>query len=317
MRSIKIKNIEEPIAELILGTDYFNLDNMEKIHEVMEAFIKIGGNTIDTAFVYGRGKSEQAIGKWLEENKRRDDIVILTKGGHPDPEGNLRVNKQAINEEINISLDRLRTDHVELYALHRDDPNVHVGEILEILNEHVEAGKIGAFGGSNWTFERLQEANKYAEENGLIGFSFSSPNFSLAKAQEPYWKNCISVDEQTLTWHEKSKLPIFSWSSQARGFFTGHFTPEDRSNHDLVRVFYNKDNWERYRRAEELAQAKGVKTIEISLAYVLNQSFPTVAIIGPQNEQEMISCKKATKITLSQEEIKWLDLRANERYPLA
>ena len=92
------------------------------------------------------------------------------------------MNKQAIDEELTISLDRLRTDYVELYALHRDDPNVHVGEILEILNEHVEAGRIGAFGGSNWSAERFQEANDYAEKHGLIGFSFSSPNFSSSKS---------------------------------------------------------------------------------------------------------------------------------------
>ena len=79
----------------------------------------------------------------------------------------------------------------------------HVGEILEILNAHVEAGRIGAFGGSNWSVERLQEANDYAEKNGLVGFSFSSPNLSLAKAQEPYWAGCVSVDDPMLAWHEK------------------------------------------------------------------------------------------------------------------
>ncbi len=91
-------------------------------------------------------------------------------------------------------------------------------------------------------------------------------------------------------------MPLFSWSSQARGFFTGRFTPEDRSNEDLVRVFYNDENWERYRRAEQLAKEKGVETIQISLAYVLNQSFPAAAIIGPQNHKEMVSCREAANI---------------------
>ena len=110
-------------------------------------------------------------------------------------------------------------------------------------------------------------------------------------------------------WHEQSGLPIFSWSSQARGFFTGRFTQEDRSDADLVRVFYNDDNWERYRRAEELGKQKGYSTIQIALAYVLNQSFPTAAIIGARNEAEMKSCQEATTITLTPEEIRWLDLR--------
>jgi 1-deoxyxylulose-5-phosphate synthase len=308
MRNIKVGNLEKPVTGLVMGTDYFAPEIIDKVTEVLENYMSIGGNILDTAFVYAGGKSEQAIGIWMEENKRRDDVLLLTKGGHPNQDGS-QINKKAIDEELKISLDRLRTDHVELYALHRDDPTVHVGEILEILNEHVEAGRIGTFGGSNWSVERLQEANDYAEKHGLIGFSFSSPNLSLAKAQSPYWPDCVSVDDSMLAWHEKSKLPILSWSSQARGFFTGRFTPEDRSNEDLVRVFYNDENWERYRRAEQLAKDKNVETIQISLAYVLNQSFPTAAIIGPQNHTEMLSCREAAEIVLTEDEIKWLNLQ--------
>ncbi|HLU23371.1 MAG TPA: aldo/keto reductase, partial [Bacillaceae bacterium] len=248
MKSIRIPNVEKEISNLVMGSDYFTPDIIDKVSDVLDNFLKIGGNTIDTAYIYAGGKSEEAIGIWMEENKRRDDVIILTKGGHPNQHGP-QINKQAIGDELNKSLERLRTNYVELYALHRDDPNVPVGEILEILNEHVEAGRIGAFGGSNWSQERLQEANEYAEKHGLVGFTFSSPNLSLAKAQEPYWAGCVSVDEPMLAWHEQTKLPLFSWSSQARGFFTGRFTPEDRSNADLVRVFYNDENWERYRRA--------------------------------------------------------------------
>ncbi|WP_318615701.1 aldo/keto reductase [Sporosarcina sp. YIM B06819] len=308
MRSIHIDNVEQAITGLVMGTDYFTPDIMDNVTEVLEDYIKIGGNILDTAFVYAGGKSEQAIGIWMEENKRRDDVLLLTKGGHPNEHGP-QINKTAIDEELKISLDRLRTDSVELYALHRDDPTVPVGEILEILNEHVEAGKIGAFGGSNWSIERLQEANDYAKKHGLVGFSFSSPNLSLAKAQAPYWAGCVSVDDSILAWHEQSNLPILSWSAQARGFFTGRFTPEDRSNENLVRVFYNDANWERYRRAEQLAKEKGVETIQISLAYVLNQSFPTAAIIGPQNHKEMVSCREAANLVLTEDEIIWLDLR--------
>ncbi|WP_062109101.1 aldo/keto reductase [Bacillus niameyensis] len=308
MKSIQVNGLNREISSLVMGSDYFTPETIDKVTEVLNDFIEIGGNTIDTAHIYCGGKSEAAIGIWMEENKRRDDVIILTKGGHPNQEGP-QINKKAIDQELQISLERLRTDYVELYALHRDDPNVPVGEILEILNAHVEAGRIGAFGGSNWSAERLQEANEYAEKHSLIGFSFSSPNLSLAKAQEPYWAGCVSVDEPMLAWHESSKLPLFSWSSQARGFFTGRFSPEDRSNADLVRVFYNDENWERYRRAEKLAKDKGVETIQISLAYVLNQSFPAAAIIGPQNQQEMKSCREAANIRLTEDEIKWLDLR--------
>jgi len=308
MKSIQVNGVDKEISSLVMGSGGFTPDHMDRVTDVLNHYLEIGGNTIDTAFIYYGGKSEEAIGIWMEENKRREDVIILTKGAHHNADGP-RVSKEAIDEELKISLDRLRTDYVELYALHRDNPEVPVGEILEILNAHVEAGRIGAFGGSNWSIERLQEANDYAEKHGLVGFSFSSPNLSLAKPNEPYWAGCVSVDDPMLVWHEGNYMPLISWSSQASGFFTGRFTPEDRSHNDIVRVYYSDENWERYHRAEQMAKEKGVETIQISLAYVLNQSFPTAAIIGPQNKQEILSCRQALDISLTEEEIKWLDLR--------
>src|SRR5699024_11624733 len=132
-------NIEKPISRLKMGTYDVSPYIIDKVAENMENFIKIGCNMLDTAHIYLGGKSEEAIGIWMEENNRRDDIMILTKGGQPNLQGPT-VNKKDIDEELKISLDRLRTDYVELYELHRENPTVHVGEIVEILNIHVEAG---------------------------------------------------------------------------------------------------------------------------------------------------------------------------------
>lgn len=309
MKHIDIEGLNSGVSRLIMGSDYFSPEVYELVCANLDAYVGIGGNTIDTAYIYCGGKSEQAIGMWLEERGNRQSINVWTKGAHPNRDGK-RVNRAAIQEELAVSLERLRTDYVDLYALHRDDPEVPVGEILEILNEQVEAGRMLAFGASNWTWERLQEAQAYAAAHGLRGFTFSSPNLALAKAQEPYWEDCVSVDERALQWHQQSKLPILSWSAQARGFFTGRFTRDDRSDADLVRVFYNDDNWERYDRAEQLASQKGLTTIQVALAYVLNQSFPTAAIIGPRNEAELHSCRDAESVVLSEAEVNWLNLQA-------
>ncbi|MNI09681.1 General stress protein 69 [compost metagenome] len=307
MNKISIKGLNKPISQLIMGSDFFRLNNPEVVSEVLAHYTAIGGNTIDTALVYCGGESEQAIGIWLEETKKRDEIILLTKGAHHDQNGP-RVHREAITSDLLTSLERLRTDYVELYALHRDDPEQPVAAIIEALNEHIEAGRVGAIGASNWTHERLQEANDYAVNHGLVGFTFSSPNLSLAKVNEPFWKNCVSADAQTLAWHESTQLPLLSWSSQARGFFTGRYTPEIRDNADLVRVFYSDNNWERLRRAELLAAEKGVTAIQIALAYVLNQPFPTCALIGPRTEEEMKSCQQGALIKLSADEVAWLDL---------
>ncbi|WP_130860152.1 aldo/keto reductase [Gracilibacillus phocaeensis] len=306
MNTISIKGLDKPVTTLIQGSDYFKPSIFEKVCQVLDRYVEIGGNTIDTANIYCGGESEVALGMWLKERQNREDIVIFTKGAHHDQHGP-RVNPEAIREDLFTSLERLGTDYIDLYGLHRDDPNVPVHVIIDALNEHIKAGRIKAIGGSNWTTERLQAANEYAEANGLVGFSFSSPNLSLAKANEPFWAGCVSTDQEDIKWHAASQLPILSWSSQARGFFTGRFTPEDRSNEDLVRVFYSEANWQRLHRAESLAKEKGVTAIQIALAYVLNQTFPTSALIGAQNEQELLSCLEGSEISLTKEEVNWLE----------
>ncbi|MGM7723310.1 aldo/keto reductase [Metabacillus sp. Hm71] len=306
MKTIKIPGLDKPVTTLIQGSDYFRPSVYERVCSVLDRYFAIGGNTIDTAYIYCGGESEVAIGQWMKDRNNREDVVILTKGAHHDQNGP-RVNPEAISKDLFESLERLGTDYIDLYALHRDDPNVPVSIIIDALNEHIKAGRIKAIGGSNWTVQRLQEANEYAAENGLVGFTFSSPNLSLAKAKEPFWAGCVSADASDCAWHKEHQLPILSWSSQARGFFTGRFTPEDRSNEDLVRVFYSDENWERLRRAEQLAKEKGVTTIQIALAYVLNQPFPTCALIGAQNEEELQSCYEGSKIVLTEDEINWLE----------
>lgn len=310
MEYIEIAGAGKPISRLIKGTDYFYHDSYEKAATNMDAFLAIGGNTVDSAHIYCGGQSEEVLGRYMQERGNRNEIVILTKGAHHDQNGP-RVNADAIRSDLLTSLERLQTEHVELYALHRDDPNTPVGVILEALNEHIESGKIGAIGASNWTWQRLEEANAYAAANVLKGFTFSSPNLSLAKANEPFWAGCVSADDETLAWHERTKLPLLSWSSQARGFFTGRFTPEVRDNEDLVRVFYSDGNWERLHRAEQLAESKKTSPIQIALAYVLNQPFPTCALIGAQNQAELLSCDEGSRITLTREELDWLDLGSN------
>jgi len=309
MNYITIPGLNKRVSQLVIGTDYYSPDIFDRVEQLLDAFVALGGNTIDTAHNYGGGKSETAIGMWLSKPGNREKVVILTKGAHPDKTGP-RVNPQAIDHDIRCSLERLKTDTIEMWALHRDDPSVPVEVIIDALNEHIQAGRIQTIGVSNWTCERIDEANRYAKANGLVGFTFSSINLSLARANEPWWKGCVSADEQILAWHEQNQMPLLSWSSQARGFFSGRFTPEDRSNPDLVRVFYSDANWERLRRAEKLAKEKGVTTIQIALAYVLNQPFPAGALVGPQNVEELKSSYEGTRITLTRDELKWLDLSA-------
>ncbi|WP_338554332.1 aldo/keto reductase [Paenibacillus sp. KS-LC4] len=310
MEYLKVHGLDKSVSRLMKGSDYFTHERYDKAAANLDAFFAIGGNSIDSAHIYCGGQSEEVIGRYLKERGNREQWVILTKGAHHDQNGP-RVSSEAIRSDLNKSIERLQTDYIDMYALHRDDPAVPAGEVIDILNEHIASGTVRTIGVSNWSWQRIKEANAYAAAKGLVGFSFNSPNFSLAKANEPFWAGCVSADEETSAWHEATQMPLFSWSSQARGFFTERFTPEDRSNADLVRVFYSDGNWERLERAKQLAARKGVTAIQIALAYVLNQPFPTCALIGAQSLEELRSCDEGALVKLTAEERNWLDLTSD------
>jgi aryl-alcohol dehydrogenase-like predicted oxidoreductase len=194
--------------------------------------------------------------------------------------------------------------------MHRDNPEVPVEEFVDVLNEHVKSGRIKVFGGSNWTMERLDAANSYAKSRGLQGFGVLSNNFSLARMVEAPWDGCLACSEPAWRpWLEKTKMPVFSWSSQGRGFFA-RGKADDRSDKELVRCWYADDNFRRLDRARELAAKRGVEPVNIALAYVLNQTVTMWALVGPANMGELSSCTSALAIELSAQELRWLNLEA-------
>lgn len=309
MNYLDVPYLGRACSQLVLGTMAFSENRRDDWWRLLDAFLEAGGNCVDSAFVYQGGESERVIGGWMKARRCRDEVIVLTKGAHPFRDGKPRVRPDAILHDIEISLDRLQVETIDLYLLHRDDPDVPVDEIVDCLHGLREAGRLGAFGGSNWSVARLQRAIEYAHANGLTPFSASSPNFSLAVANEPRWPGCVSVTLEDLAWHEMSQMPLFAWSSQASGFFTGRYSPDKTGDSEVVRVYYSKENWDRYERAKRLAAAKGVDATQIALAYVLNQSFPTFALIGPLTPEELQSSLRGVEVELSQEEVMWLDGR--------
>lgn len=306
MKQVPIAGLLSTCSQMILGSDYFHTSMQKQVDTLLDAYIEVGGNTVDTAHGYRSGESEKAIGMWMKTRGNRERIHILTKGAHHDANGP-RVNPEAITNDLTESLQRLQTDYVDMYALHRDDPAVCVEPIIDVLNKLMAAGKIRAIGASNWTHQRIQLANDYAAKAGLIGFTFSSPNLSLAKPNIPRWPGCVSADEMTIAWHEQTGLPLLSWSSLAAGFLTGRFTPDNLENEEMVRVYYNERNWQRLDRAKQLAEQKGVTLAQISLAYVNNQPFPSCAIVAAHSLEELHANRAGADVVLSEQEVQWLE----------
>lgn len=305
MQSTTFAALDREVGRLVLGTTWFDPSEQAAAAYVLDEFAELGGTILDTAENYSRGKSELVIGRWLRETGRRDRTVILSKGAHPY-DGVSRVDPASIHEDLMGSLERLGVETIDIYLLHRDDESVAVGPILEALNEHLAEGRIHAFGASNWSTARLDEAAAYAVDHGLHGFTSSSVQFALAEPAEPPWPLCISGrDPASRAWYERTQLPLFAWSSGAGGFFAA--TDEGPPDLELERVYGTEANRARRGRAAELAGRLGVSASEVALAWVAAQPFPIFPIVRTRRPAHLAKCAAALDLRLDPETLNWLD----------
>ena len=322
MKYGNVSGLDKPISRIVHGTIKTSSKELEKSLSVLDSAFEHGINAFDTAHVYGGGDNERTVGRWVHERGIREEITIIGKGAHHNPDRN-RVTPWDITADIHDSLARFKFDYIDLYLLHRDDPTQPVGPIVETLNEHWAAGRIRAFGGSNWTHQRIQEANEYAQAHGLTPFVASSPNFSLAEQLQEPWPNCITISgpagAEAREWYTREGLAMFTWSSLAGGFFSGRFTRDNLNqftdNYDKLaaKCYCSEDNFRRLDRAQELAAERGATVAQIALAYVLNQPANIFALTAGANDDEIRANAEAGEIVLSAEEIAWLDLKRDER----
>lgn len=300
----QVAGVDKQVARLVMGVD--NQPNLPHAAVMFDDYFERGGNCFDTAYIYGGGLHERLLGHWVENRGVRDQVVIIGKGVHTP------FNRpEHLRRQLAESLERMQTDFVDIYLAHRDNPDVPVGEWAEAFNELLRAGWIRSYGGSNWALERVQALNDYAQSKGLAGMAAVSNNFSLARMVDPVWSGCLAAsDPESRAWFARTRIPLFPWSSQARGFFTDRAHPDDTSDAEMVRCWYSDDNFARQARAKELAEKKGVLPINIALAYVLHQPFPTFALVGPRTLTETRLSLQALEVDLTPDEVNWLNLEA-------
>ena len=303
-----IPGLDKRVARLVQGADR-NV-TIPYTEVLFDQYFELGGNCFDTSHAYRGGACERNLGAWIRSRGVRDQVVVLEKGGNP-PNGT----PDGITRELLDGLEGLGMDSVDVWLMHRDNPEVPVGEIVDLLNEHQAAGRMTLFGVSNWSLPRLQEAEEYAGRNGRSYFSLVSNQFSLARIQDawwtidgsfPYWQS--ASDPEFRRWFEATQTVLVPWSSQASGFFIENEAQQPRDR-DLARCYHSEDNFRRRERAFELARKNGVSPVNIALAWVLQQPFPVFPIIGTRLPGETRDCLRALDVTLTSEEVRWLDLQ--------
>jgi aryl-alcohol dehydrogenase-like predicted oxidoreductase len=300
------------VSPLCLGAMMFgawgNPDHDESVR-IIERALDAGINFIDTADVYSAGESEEIVGKALAGG-RRDRVVLATKaharmGEDPNEQGNSR---RWIIRECENSLRRLGTDHIDLYQIHRPDPDTDVEETLSALTDLIRAGKIGYAGSSTFPASQIVQAQWAAERRGLERFVCEQPPYSILVR---------GIEDEVLPVCQRYRMGVIPWGPLASGWLSGRYRKgrEIPSSHRSDRLPQRFDlglpgNQVKLEAAENLAllaEEAGLSLIHLALAFVINHPAVTSAIIGPRTMEHLDSQIGAADVTLTPDVLDRID----------
>ena len=331
MNSVHIAGLPVPLSRVVMGTDWLGARRFVYVRgrrfsspfvdrtahcanlALLDAVAEAGCTAFDTARAYG--DSERTLGEWLQLNRLRDRVAVITKGGHPGPRWQPRLVPDAITRDLEQSLKALRTDYVDLYLLHYDHASADVEPLVDVLNRHMSAGRIRALGVSNWSTDRLATARAYAGRTRQQPFVVSSVQYSLATWNAPAWEGAVSIGtdqaEAERDWYRRHDVSVLAYSSLAMGFFSSARSYDAAAQASTAvrfgdRVFLNDRNRARLERATALARQLGVTPGQIALAWVLGLTPRLLPIVGARSAASYREAADACEVTLSDAQRRWL-----------
>lgn len=286
----------EPDGNHIVLGGRFGEEPEHDTYRRLDAFVEAGGRCVDTAHSYADGNAERMLGRYLH-TRGRDRLVVIDKVCHPRA-GCTDARPVTIRAEIGESLRRLRTEHLDVVMLHRDDPDVPVDDIAAALVDEVERGRVRWIGVSNWPFPRLRHFLS------VLGDTVHTPvvsyQRSLAVPARDIWPGALTLPDSWADTLRREGVPLLAWAAQARGWFAFHDEPANGSPFSTAR------NVEVRRIAEEIARARDVRPTVVALSWLLRHPL-TWPIVGPQSPAELAESLAATRFRLSEEEAGALD----------
>lgn len=314
MEHRKLGNSELKVSALCFGGNVFGWTvNQITSFKLLDSFVDLGFNFIDTADVYSRwvpgnkgGESESIIGNWLKQSGNRSKIVLATKVGSEMGPGDKGLSKEYISRAVEASLKRLQTDYIDLYQSHYDDPSIPVEETLEAYSKLISEGKIRVIGASNFSPERLREALE-ASEKGLPRYESLQPQYNLVE-RKGYEKDFEEIVQQY-------KIGVISYYSLASGFLTGKY----RSEEDLsksprgqgVKKYLNDKGLAVLAALDETAQKHNATPAQVSLAWLIAHPGITAPIVSATSTAQLEDIAQAAKLKLEPSDIEKLN-RASE-----
>jgi aryl-alcohol dehydrogenase-like predicted oxidoreductase len=277
-------------ARIVFGT--FDFPDTPASPELLDRFYAAGGRAIDLANVYLDGEAQVAVGRWLHTRGRPDGVVLYAKGCHPP---------FCTPDDVPTEIERIRravdVEQLGVFLLHRDDESLPVAAFADALLAEVAAGRIGAFGVSNWTLRRTRELRAYVDTTDAGRLVAFSNHFSLADMVEAPWPGCLASTRDELAELGELGLRMLAWSSLATGYFAGRDAPS----------WASRENDARRERARELAERLGTSATAIALAYVLAQPEHVLPVVGTRSPEHLDEALGAAEIELTPEELDWLE----------
>ena len=287
---------------LCLGGNVFGWTaDRERSFELLDAFVDEGFDLIDTAEVYSAwvpghqgGESEAVIGEWLASRGRRDRVHVITKVGMPMPGGRDGLSASRIEEAVEGSLKRLRTDYIDLHLAHKDDPDTPLEQSLEAFERLKRAGKVRAIGASNYAQGRLELANTTAAEHGLSRYEVLEPEYSLLER---------GIEADALPFCRDEGVGVITYWSLAGGFLSGKYRSaadaEGKARSRTVGKYMNDKGWAVLGAVREVAEAQGVAPAQVALAWVMAQPGITAAIASATSVEQLRELTAAARLTLA------------------
>ena len=307
----KLGNSGLEVAPLAFGGNVFGWTiDEETSFRLLDAFTDSGFNLIDTADVYSRwaegntgGESETIIGNWLKRTGKRDQVIIATKVGMDMGEGRKGLSRAHILRSVDESLKRLQTDYIDLYQSHQDDPETLLEETLETYAQLIEQGKVKAIGASNFSAERLAQALKLSEENGLPRYESLQPLYNLYSREE--------YERELEPLCLEKNVGVINYYALASGFLTGKY----RSESDLqksprgagIKKYLNERGFRILKALDEVAARYNSTPAQIALAWLIARPGITAPIASATSLEQFNDLVEATKLELDDAAIEQLN----------
>ncbi len=316
----RIDGIDKDVSRIGQGLMMLGIGEIAADFALLDAAWEAGITLFDSAHGYGGGWCDRVFGQWLKARKLADRVVLVDKCCHPQGQTR-RVRPDVISAELRDCLQRLGAGTIDIFLMHRDDTTQPVGPLVERMNRHIDDGTIRAWGGSNWTHERVAEANAYAAAHGMRPMAVVSNQYSLAECLDDPWGG----DPVTLTgdaaaearaYYASQGTALVNWSSLCGGFFSGRFTRDnldtftDDADRRCIRCYAGEANFTRLDRAAEVGRRHNATAAQIALAWQLAgplNCFPLQAAWTPDQARENAA---AAEIALSDDEVAYLNLEA-------